>query len=107
MKLSDAIEKGSQLIRQARGLFLSRNLDNTWHGCALGAAAVGEYGLPGSRPLEYYQIQLEKDHQELLFREVLFDTGPQLKLRQAIVKLNDGKGKTFKQIIEWLREQDL
>jgi hypothetical protein len=107
MKLSEALEKGCAYVRQTKGIFLHvEDNEKSW-GCALGAIAVGEFGLPTQDRVVELQIRLEQRHQELLDREVLLDVGPQITLLNAIMRLNDRHGKTFQQIKEWLERQDL
>jgi len=111
MKLSEAMTKGDSQIAWTRGVFLDQRLsDGPWKGCALGAAAVGLYGLPANGngvQIMKLQMRMEKEHPELHDREVLLEQGPQLPLRRAIMELNDCRGKTTREIAKWLKGQDL
>jgi hypothetical protein len=118
MKLSEAMERGAKEIKQIKGHFLQHEGGGEYSGCALGAAAIGRYGIPKSssepwlnrRWIDDYlpvQMQLERDYPELFYREVLLETGPQVPLKRCIIDLNDRKGWTFEKIIAYLKTLDL
>lgn len=106
MKLSEAIREGSKNRRQLRMMYASK-FGNV---CALGAAyagARGEAPVPRKDANTTAELHVLFPQLKTVMGHLAESAHPNWTLHDVIVHLNDYKGMTFGEIVEWLEKHDL